>query len=138
MLHPPRNAQFSNFFSPKVFHLSATRWTVLTKTRRKFCSEEMRVFEVTFVSFFCPIQRHTCASCTQLRLHAAPTTERQRRPSLTRLSVPSELRQFVDLFCFNFQKKRLTDFQKCRIALISDALESSDPGASNGGSNVEI
>ena len=52
--------------------------------------------------------------------------------------VQSVLRQFVDLFCSNFQKNRLTDFQKCRISLIWAALESSDPGASNGGPNVEI
>ena len=50
----------------------------------------------------------------------------------------SELRRFVNIFCSNFQKNRLTDFQKCRIALIWGALEISDPGASNGGSNVEI
>ena len=47
-------------------------------------------------------------------------------------------REFVDIFCSNFQKNRLTDFQKCRISLIWAALESSDPRASNGGPNVEI
>ena len=53
-------------------------------------------------------------------------------------AVQSVLRQFVNLFCSNFQKNHLTDFQKCRIALIRGALESSAPGASNVGSNVEI
>ena len=52
--------------------------------------------------------------------------------------VKSVLRQFMDLFCSNFQKNRLTDFQKCRVSLIRSALETSDPGASNGGPNVEI
>ena len=50
----------------------------------------------------------------------------------------SALRQFADTFCSNFQKNRLTDFQNCRISLSWAALESSDPRASNGGSNVEI
>ena len=50
--------------------------------------------------------------------------------------VQSVLRRFV--FCSNFQKNRLVDFQKCRIFLIWAALETSDPGASNGGSNVQI
>ena len=38
----------------------------------------------------------------------------------------------------NFQENHLTDFQKSRTALIWSALESSDPGASNGASIVEI
>ena len=48
------------------------------------------------------------------------------------------LRRFVDTFCSNFQKNGPTDFQKSRKALILCALESYDPGASNGVSNVEI
>ena len=44
----------------------------------------------------------------------------------------------MDTFCSNFQKNGPTDFQKSRKALILGALESYDPGASNGVSNVEI
>ena len=32
--------------------------------------------------------------------------------------VQSVFRQFLDLFCSNFQENRLTDFQKCPISLI--------------------
>ena len=41
-------------------------------------------------------------------------------------------------FCSHFQKKWLTDFQTYRKILIRSALKSSDPGASNEGSNFEI
>ena len=53
-------------------------------------------------------------------------------------TVQAVLRRFVDTFCSNFQKNGPTDFQKSRKALILGALESYDPGASNGVSNVEI
>ncbi len=38
----------------------------------------------------------------------------------------------------NFQKKVLTDSRVCRTILIRRALESPDPGASNGGSNFNF
>ena len=41
-------------------------------------------------------------------------------------------------FCSQFQKKELTDFQTYPKILIRGALKSTDPGASNGGSNLEI
>ena len=55
-----------------------------------------------------------------------------------RARVQSVLRQFVDTFCSHFQKNGFTAFQTWRTDLIWRALETSDPGASNRGSNVEI
>ena len=57
---------------------------------------------------------------------------------LRRSSVQAVLKRFVDTFCSKFQKNGPTGFQKSRKALILGALESYDPGASNGVSNVEI
>ena len=53
------------------------------------------------------------------------------------LSVQSVLRHFVVNFCSHFQKW-ITGFQTCRTALIRYALESTDLGAFDDGSNVEI
>ena len=41
-------------------------------------------------------------------------------------------------FCCNFHKKVAVASRVCRTALFRSALENPDPGASNGGSNVEI
>ena len=53
-------------------------------------------------------------------------------------SVQSVRRHFVVTFWFHFQKKWIRGFQTCRKILIRSALKSSDPGASNGGSNLEL
>ena len=45
---------------------------------------------------------------------------------------------FVLHFTYDFHKNRFLRSQVCRVELIQSALESSDPGASNVGSNVEI
>ena len=45
---------------------------------------------------------------------------------------------FVLHFSYDFHKKRFTRSQMCRTALIHTALKGSDPGASNGGANVEM
>ena len=48
------------------------------------------------------------------------------------------LRNFVETFWFQFQKKCFRGFQTRHETLIRSALKSIDPGASNGGSNFEI
>ena len=45
---------------------------------------------------------------------------------------------FVLDFSSEFNKNRYIRFQVCRTILIQSALERSDPGASNGGSELEI
>ena len=50
----------------------------------------------------------------------------------------SVLLRLVDTFCSHFQKKCFVRSQVCRMVLIRSALESTDPGASNGGSNFEF
>ena len=48
------------------------------------------------------------------------------------------VRHFVDTFCSQFQKMRITGLQTHLKILIRSTLKSTDPGASNGGSNFEI
>ena len=55
-----------------------------------------------------------------------------------RHSVQSVLRDFVDTFCYQFQRKYIRSFQTYRKILIWSVLKSTVPGASNGGSNFEF
>ena len=52
--------------------------------------------------------------------------------------VQSVLRHFVVPFYSHFRKTLITGTQTCRTALIWSALESTDPGAFNGGPSVRI
>ena len=137
----------------KLFFLPVRRTKTLLDTKRYklpllFGRSYLRIYmqNVFYLKINLPIGFFDSFSvCFQTVFHRRLRNHPQTRLSfpqnnriLTQTAGQSVLRQFVDTVCGYFQKKCTVRSRVCRTALNQSALESTNPGASNGGSNFEI